>query len=906
MKKILLLPVILTFIISCGSSGGGSSGGETSPPSPVNPSIPYNRSDPHTVKDVHSSGYDGSNILVGIVDSSFDVNNPEFRDETGKSRLSADLRSGESKNIHGSLVAEIVGGRTMGIAPNVKILGAPAGMICSNGDDRCIKTELDMYTKLYDKGVKIYNQSFGTESLSITSAGKSNFSLLNSLNNFYEKKSTSDSLFIWATGNQGKREPQLEAGIPYLYPQMEKGWIAVTAVDSETGLISDYSNRCGVAKNWCISAVGDYTFNVRNVAGSGTSFSAPVVTGVAVLVNQKYPWMNGDILRQTILSTASDIGTAGTDEIYGWGLVNAAKALKGPALFDRSLALGSHVQIRFEEVTSVFENDISGNAGIIKEGSGILILSGKNTYTGENVISGGELRVTGEIASQVKINNGGTFTTDGGIVVNNVINNSGNFRNIGNGGVITGDYISDHSSILENEIGASLRIGGRAFLGNSKLKILIPDNKENNYGYINGTGRKNKIIKADMGISDSFGEVEIPELLISELRYEESYVELDIKRKDVSDYAAVEHGLDKTRINSSENLEQIFRVLDNSYEAKEMLIHAAEIQRMNAGELSKTLDSISGQIYASSQALTFQQSQTVNRELANRMNMLGIEKGKAGAWFSGIGASGRLYESGYAKADTYLYGMQAGIDKYVTNNTVLGAAVVFSEAKADFDKYAGESESQNIGISVYGKHNFGDRNFYVMGRAGAAYISSDVEREILLGDKSKKMEVSHDDYGLSLYSEIGYRFDSAKKSAVIPFLGIQYDSLKRGDFSENESLMGLKAESKTYNQTSVVAGVRAEKGFQWAAGKSTLSGHVTVQESLNDGNLNFEASYTGMPEEKFTVKGIGLPDTTAWVGIGIDTNTELGWSWYVNYDMQIERDKISNNIFSVGVKINLD
>ncbi len=906
MKKILLLPVILTFIIGCGSSGGGSSGGETSPPSPVNPSIPYNRSDPHTVKEVHSSGYDGSNISVGIIDSTFDVNNPEFRDKTGKSRLSADPGYEESKNIHGSLVAEIVGGRTMGIAPNVKILGASAGMSCSNGEDRCIKTDLDMYAKLYDKGARIYNQSFGTESLSITNASKSNFSLLNSLNNFYEKKSTSDSLFIWATGNQGKKEPQLEAGIPYLYPQMEKGWIAVTAIDSETGLISDYSNRCGVAKNWCISAVGDYTFNVRNVAGSGTSFSAPVVTGVAVLVNQKYPWMNGDLLRQTILSTASDMGTAGTDEVYGWGLVNAAKALKGPALFDKNLALDNHVQIKFEEITSVFENDISGNAGIIKEGSGILILSGKNTYTGENVINGGELRVTGEVASQVKINNGGIFTTDGGTVANNVINNSGNFRNIGNGGVIIGDYTADSNSVLENELGAELRIKGRVFLGNSKLKILIPDGKENNYGYISETGRKNKIIKADMGISDNFGEVEVPELLIPELKYGESYVELDIKRKDVSEYAAAVYSLDKTRINSSENLEQLFRVLDNSYENKEMLVHAAEIQKMNAGELSKALDSISGQIYASSQALTFQQSQAVNRELSNRMSMLGREKGKTGVWFSGIGSSGRLYESGYAKADTYLYGMQAGIDKYVTNNTVLGAAVAFSEAKADFDKYAGESESQNIGVSVYGKHNFGGRNFYVMGRAGAAYISSDVEREILLRDKSKNMEVSHDDYGLSLYSEIGYRFDNRKKSSVTPFLGIQYDSLKRGDFSENESLMGLKAESKSYNQTSVVAGIRAEGDFQWAAGKSTLSGHVTVQESLNNEDLSFEASYTGMPEEKFTVEGIGLSDTTAWIGVGIDTDTGSGWSWYANYDMQIERDKISNNIFSVGVKINLD
>ncbi|MCP1224494.1 autotransporter outer membrane beta-barrel domain-containing protein [Sebaldella sp. S0638] len=61
-----------------------------------------------------------------------------------------------------------------------------------------------------------------------------------------------------------------------------------------------------------------------------------------------------------------------------------------------------------------------------------------------------------------------------------------------------------------------------------------------------------------------------------------------------------------------------------------------------------------------------------------------------------------------------------------------------------------------------------------------------------------------------------------------------------------------------------------------------------------------------MPEEKFTVRGIGLSGTSVWTGIGINTNTDSGWSWYANYDMQIEREKISNNIFSVGVKINLN
>ena len=905
MKKILLLPVILILLAGCGSSGSGSSG-ETSQPSPVNPSIPYNKNDPHTVREIQQQGYDGSNVTVGVVDSTFDINNWEFRDKDGKSRLSADMKDVESKNIHGTLVAEIIGGRTIGVAPGVKIIGAPAGAICSNGQDRCIKTNLNMYTQLYDEGVRIYNQSFGTESLSITSAGKSNFSLLNSLNNFYEKKSKSDSLFIWSTGNQGSKQPQLEAGIPYLYPQMEKGWIAVTAIDSKTGIISDYANRCGVAKNWCISAVGDYTFNARNATGSGTSFSAPVITGVAVLVNQKYPWMNGDLLRQTILSTASDMGASGVDEVYGWGLVNAAKAIKGPSLFDTSLALGQHVYVDFEEVTSIFENDIDGNAGIIKVGSGTLILSGKNTYTGESIINGGELRATGEVVSQININSGGTFSTNGGKILNNVINKSGNFRNIGNGGVIRGDYIGDSESVFENEIGAKLSIAGEAVLGGSKLRILVSESSEDNYGYIDKTGRKEVMITAERGIADKFGKVEASELLNPELRYENSYVELSIKRKDTVSYAIAEYGSDKTRLNSSENLEQIFQVLDKSYENGEFKMQAAEIQRMNAGELAAALDSISGQIYASSQALTFQQSYAVNRELANRMSMLGNKNGKTGIWFSGIGAAGRLYESGYAKADTYLYGAQAGIDKYVTDNTVLGLAVAFSEAKADFDRYAGKSDSQNIGVSIYGKHNFNGENLYIMGRAGAAYISSDVEREILTGKSSKKKDVSHDDYGVSAYGEVGYRFDTAKNSAVIPFLGIQYDSLKRGDFSEDDNLLGLKAESKTYNQTSAIAGIRTEGNFRWAAGKSIVSGHVTVKKSLNNEDFSFEASYTGMPEEKFTVRGIGLSGASAWTGIGINTDTDSGWSWYANYDMQIERERISNNIFSVGVKINLD
>ena len=67
---------------------------------------------------------------------------------------------------------------------------------------------------------------------------------------------------------------------------------------------------------------------------------------------------------------------------------------------------------------------------------------------------------------------------------------------------------------------------------------------------------------------------------------------------------------------------------------------------------SSILDSLSGQIYASAQALTFQQSQTINKDLSNRLVMLGTldnASDKFGLWISSIGANGKLKQNGYAE-----------------------------------------------------------------------------------------------------------------------------------------------------------------------------------------------------------------------------------------------------------------
>ena len=61
-----------------------------------------------------------------------------------------------------------------------------------------------------------------------------------------------------------------------------------------------------------------------------------------------------------------------------------------------------------------------------------------------------------------------------------------------------------------------------------------------------------------------------------------------------------------------------------------------------------------------------------------------------------------------------------------------------------------------------------------------------------------------------------------------------------------------------------------------------------------------------MSDEKFEVKGIGLPDDTTWAGIGILTEVNDDWSWSANYDAQFDGSDVANNVFSVGFRFNID
>ena len=49
--------------------------------------------------------------------------------------------------------------------------------------------------------------------------------------------------------------------------------------------------------------------------GEGTFYAAPRVSGAAALLNQKFPNLKGNDIKDVLLQTADDLGATGVDDI---------------------------------------------------------------------------------------------------------------------------------------------------------------------------------------------------------------------------------------------------------------------------------------------------------------------------------------------------------------------------------------------------------------------------------------------------------------------------------------------------------------------------------------------------------------------------------------------------------------
>lgn len=210
---------------------------------------------------------------------------------------------------HGTAVAGVAAAATnngvgiAGVGRNVKIM--PLRVSDSN-NTYLYSRLISAINYAADNGAKVISMSLGGTTSSL--------GLADSVKYAWNK----GVVLVAAAGNYG--------ATPLLYPAQLSQVIAVGATDGNN-IKTSWSNY---GSELDVMAPG-VSINTTNKSGSysnwsGTSFSVPQVSGLAALMLSLKPFTNQQVYN-FITQTAVDLGSAGKDDNYGYGLINGGAAL---------------------------------------------------------------------------------------------------------------------------------------------------------------------------------------------------------------------------------------------------------------------------------------------------------------------------------------------------------------------------------------------------------------------------------------------------------------------------------------------------------------------------------------------------------------------------------------------------
>ena len=433
MKQNRTLALVLFTLISCGGGGGGGSNNspvvaQTPTPPATPPTLSFDELkdqyegyyeyqsqwglDIINASSAYARGATGAGITIGITDSGLDNTHVEI----SATRLSNDSALNYSnytpntrQKRHGTMVASVAAGKQdktditpmHGVAFEADVLfvaiqlaepdpdydpvdigdddgsGNVSGAPDFTGIDNFFSQLFEVYN---DYDVDIVNNSYGYSGNIIDyTEAQVRYAFPNTIAEM-SQVGTPDSektIYVWAAGNAGGyadqgvdySSPELLPGMAHYIPEIQGHSIAVASVD-ENGQISDFSSRCGVAQDYCISAPGGrvtaayptstsdtgiyigntnddnynncITDNSCYAVTSGTSFAAPFVSGgLAVIADHFEGQLGSQEIVSRLFATANKNGVYADKAIYGQGLMdlNAATEPVGQVSAMMSLSL---------------------------------------------------------------------------------------------------------------------------------------------------------------------------------------------------------------------------------------------------------------------------------------------------------------------------------------------------------------------------------------------------------------------------------------------------------------------------------------------------------------------------------------------------------------------------------------
>ena len=336
----------------------------TPPPPPVVVAPPpstnfitteYLRSDGpsfHRAITAYQAGATGRGVTVGVIDSGIDPNSHEF---TGRIHAQSGDVTGAGRSLgdddgHGTEVTRVIAAAkddrdVHGLAYHATILALradQAGSCTTAAPDKdaasCSFFDTSIaagVNRAVDNGARVINISLG-------GAGGASTPLRAAIN----RATLAGIVVVVSAGNEASAAaPAFDPNNPSPFAQAllgsGNGLIIISTSVDDNDVISNFSNKAGASQNSVWSALGQgicceyrndtiYRF-VENGQTfvrtfNGTSFSAAQISGAATLLAQAFPNLTGAQIVSLLLSSARDKGAAGTDAIYGRGVLEIGRA----------------------------------------------------------------------------------------------------------------------------------------------------------------------------------------------------------------------------------------------------------------------------------------------------------------------------------------------------------------------------------------------------------------------------------------------------------------------------------------------------------------------------------------------------------------------------------------------------
>ncbi|MFT8417230.1 MAG: autotransporter domain-containing protein [Acetobacter sp.] len=618
------------------------------------------------------------------------------------------------------------------------------------------------------------------------------------------------------------------------------------------------------------------------VSGSGTLTLGGVnsYSGKTSLLSGGLRLMQSSALGDSLLDMA-----AGTTLTLGRTGLTVENAI--------SLNTGTGVDVQSgTDVLSGVLSDGTQQGTLVKTGSGTLILSGVNSYTGATDIAGGTLQVDGSIATSSTITaDNGTTLSGSGIVGNTIMESGSTLLPVSDAGnatlTVNGNLTLQSGStymVDSTQLGGSDRVDvtGTATLGSGANITFNPGLWE--------VGTSYDLLHADQQVNGVFGSITTTlAFLTPTLTYTADDVRVSFQRNQAS-FASIGQSRNEQAVGSGLDSLQSGAMWDNIVDS-------------DARTARRAFNLLSGEVHASVRTSLVQDSLYVRDAVIDRLlaadcksggtmgqktralNERGSEGGcapHAAVWIQNYGSFAHTASNGNASSlSDNAGGFVLGLDVPVAGWHV-GVMSGYGHSDLSAPSVGSTGKSDNVHIGAYAGTQWGRFGL----RLGAAYtfdmLSSN--RKVVFNEYNATLKAHYGGGTAQAFGELGYRMELGRISAE-PFANVAFVSTHSARYSEQGADAALAVDAQSQGTTLSSFGAHLGSHFKLMGVLFKPLATLAYRHAFGGITPTVNEQFAG--GRAFEVAGAPLASDSAVVNAGLSANVtdrlDLNLSYLAQY-----------------------